>query len=79
MKLIATGKNGYLNADYIIGVTVVEQNDKFAVKVDFFGGSNAIIKLFDTQDEAFKCMDEFAAEFNEENNYEDYPTVSRFS
>lgn len=67
MKLIDTGGRGYLNSEYILGVTVVEQNDKFAVKVDFFGGSNATIKLFDTQDEAFKCMDEFAAEFNEED------------
>ena len=66
MKLIATGKNGYLNADYIIGVTVVEQSSQFVVKVDFRGGANAIIGSYDTQDEALKHMHTFAAQLNEE-------------
>ena len=66
MKLIAAGNNGYLNADYIIGVTVVEQADKFVVKVDFSGGANAIIGSYDTQDKALKHMHTFAAQLNEE-------------
>lgn len=67
MKLIASGKNGYLNADYIIAVTVVEQGNKFVVKVDFRGGANAIIGSYDMQDEAIKHMHTFAAQLNEEN------------
>ena len=67
MKLIATGKNGYLNADYIIGVTVVEQGNQFVVKVDFHGGANAIIGSYDKQDKALEHMPTFAAQLNEEN------------
>lgn len=79
MKLIATGKNGYLNADYILGITVVEQADKFVIKVDFFGGTNAIWGTFDTRAQAIKYMNEFVDDCTEENDYENYPPVSRFS
>lgn len=67
MKLIATGKNGYLNADYIIGITVVEQGNQFVVKVDFRGGANATIGSYDMQDEALEHMHTFAAQLNEED------------
>ena len=79
MKLIATGSNGYLNAEYILSVTVVEQADNFTVKVDFYGGAHATIGTFATRDEAIECMDEFADNFNEENNHENYKPFSRFS
>lgn len=67
MKLIATGANGYLNVDYIIGITVVEQDNKFVVKVDFRGGAYAIIGSYDMQDKAIKYMHTFVARLNEEN------------